>query len=39
MISAYNNHGPWWNSGSSHMNQAIKNTWFRRQGLISLLEQ
>ncbi|EFE7942169.1 group II intron reverse transcriptase/maturase [Escherichia coli] len=25
MISAYNNHGPWWNSGSSHMNQAIKN--------------
>ncbi|HBA9710939.1 TPA: group II intron reverse transcriptase/maturase [Escherichia coli] len=39
MISAYNNHGPWWNSGSSHMNQAIKNAWFSRQGLISLLEQ
>ncbi|EOK1912810.1 reverse transcriptase domain-containing protein [Escherichia coli] len=39
MISAYNNHGPWWNSGASHMNQAIKNAWFRRQGLISLLEQ
>ncbi|MEB7740642.1 group II intron reverse transcriptase/maturase [Escherichia coli] len=39
MISAYNNHGPWWNSGSSHMNQAIKTAWFRRQGLISLLEQ
>ena len=39
MISAYNNHGPWWNSGSRHMNQAIKNAWFSRQGLISLLEQ
>ncbi|WP_249824558.1 group II intron maturase-specific domain-containing protein [Escherichia coli] len=39
MISAYNNHGPWWNSGASHMNQAIKNVWFRRLGLISLLEQ
>ncbi|KAB3085615.1 maturase, partial [Escherichia coli] len=26
-------------SGSSHMNQAIKTAWFRRQGLISLLEQ
>lgn len=39
MISAYNNHGPWWNSESSHMNQAIKNAWFSRQGLISLLEQ
>lgn len=39
MISAYNNHGPWWNSGASHMNQAIKNAWFRRLGLISLLEQ
>ena len=39
MVSAYNNHGPWWNSGSSHMNQAIKTAWFRRQGLISLLEQ
>ncbi|EEV5866348.1 maturase, partial [Escherichia coli] len=23
----------------SHMNQAIKNAWFSRQGLISLLEQ
>lgn len=39
MISAYNNYGPWWNSGASHMNQAIKNAWFRRLGLISLLEQ
>ncbi|EJA1187535.1 group II intron reverse transcriptase/maturase [Escherichia coli] len=39
MISAYNNHGPWWNSESSHMNQAIKTAWFRRQDLISLLEQ
>ncbi|EEU9370683.1 maturase, partial [Escherichia coli] len=24
---------------ASHMNQAIKNAWFRRLGLISLLEQ
>ncbi|MFK3810113.1 group II intron maturase-specific domain-containing protein [Escherichia coli] len=39
MIAAYNNHGLWWKSGASHMNQAIKNTWFSWQRLISLLEQ
>ncbi|VUS75400.1 group II intron reverse transcriptase/maturase [Klebsiella spallanzanii] len=39
MMSAYNSHGVWWNSGASHMNQAIKTAWFRRMGLISLLEQ
>ncbi|WCE53737.1 reverse transcriptase domain-containing protein [Escherichia coli] len=32
MIPAYNNHGRWWESESSHMNQAIKNAWFSRQG-------
>ncbi|KAA1172558.1 group II intron reverse transcriptase/maturase [Photorhabdus heterorhabditis] len=38
-LSAYNNHGAWWNSGASHMNQAIKTAWFRGHGLISLVEQ
>jgi len=38
MLSAYNGHGAWWNSGASHMNQAIKRSWFRGLGLISLLE-
>jgi len=39
MVSAYNSHGAWWNSGASHLNQVIKNAWFKGMGLISLLEQ
>lgn len=34
--SAYNGRGPWWNSGASHMNAALPNGWFDRQGLVSL---
>ena len=36
--SAFNKHGPWFNSGASHMNQAVKVKEFREIGLFSLLE-
>jgi RNA-directed DNA polymerase len=39
LASAYNGHGPWWNAGASHMNDAFRKTFFDRLGLISLLEQ
>jgi RNA-directed DNA polymerase len=37
--SAFNGHGPWWNAGASHMNAALPTAYFRRLGLISLLEE
>lgn len=37
--SACNQRGAWWNSGASHMNQAIKVSHLRKAGLLSLLEQ
>lgn len=36
--SAFNNRGPWWNSGASHMNRAFPISWFKQQGLFSFLE-
>jgi RNA-directed DNA polymerase len=36
--SATNGRGPWWNSGASHMNQAVPKKFFDRLGLVSLLE-
>ncbi len=36
--SACNQRGPWWNSGASHMNQAFRNKYFDRLGLVSLLD-
>lgn len=36
--SAYNGHGPWWNSGQSHMNAAFPHSYFAKMGLISLLQ-
>jgi RNA-directed DNA polymerase len=36
-ISAYNGRGPWWNAGSSHMNQAIPTSTLYQMGLVSLL--
>jgi hypothetical protein len=36
--SVTNGHGPWWNSGASHMNAAYPKSWFDRMGLVSLLE-
>ncbi len=37
--SAMNGHGPWWNAGASHMNQAFPKRFFDRLGLVSLLGQ
>jgi len=37
--SATNGHGPWWNSGASHMNQAIPKSYFDRCGLVCLLDE
>ena len=37
-VSAYNGHGPWWNAGASHMNQAVPIAYLRRLGLVSLLD-
>jgi RNA-directed DNA polymerase len=34
--SARNGHGPWWNAGAHHMNQAFPKTYFDRLGLVSL---
>src|SRR6266567_2186569 len=36
--SATNGHGPWWNGGASHMNEAYPKSWFDRLGLVSLLD-
>jgi RNA-directed DNA polymerase len=38
-LSATNGHGPWWNAGASHMNQAVPTRYFRHLGLTSLLEE
>ncbi|HAA14196.1 MAG TPA: group II intron reverse transcriptase/maturase [Cytophagales bacterium] len=37
--SAFNGRGPWWNSGASHMNQALNNQYFEKMDLISLTKQ
>ena len=37
--SVVNGHGPWWNAGSSHMNQAFPKRYFDALGLISLLDE
>ena len=34
--SAFNGRGPWWNSGSSHMNQAFPTSYFDKCGLVKL---
>ncbi|MHC8350585.1 reverse transcriptase domain-containing protein [Pseudomonas sp. RT4P38] len=36
--SASNGQGPWWNSGASHMNQALPKKLWDRLGLISILD-
>jgi RNA-directed DNA polymerase len=35
--SATNGHGPWWNSGASHMNKCLPKRFFDARGLVSLL--
>ena len=37
--SATNGRGPWWNSGASHLNQALPKRYFDALGLVSLLQQ
>jgi RNA-directed DNA polymerase len=37
--STGNGHGPWWNAGASHMNEAVPNVWLRQQGLVSLVQE
>ena len=37
--SAANGHGPWWNSGASHLNHALPKKLFDRLGLVSLMDQ
>jgi RNA-directed DNA polymerase len=37
--SAANGHGPWWNSGASHLNQALPKRYFDACGLVSLSDQ
>ncbi|WP_317850434.1 group II intron maturase-specific domain-containing protein, partial [Pseudomonas sp. GL-RE-20] len=36
--SAYNGRGPWWNSGASHVNQALPKKLWDGLGLISILD-
>jgi RNA-directed DNA polymerase len=36
--SARNGHGPWWNSGASHMNHAFPKAFFDRLRLVSLVD-
>lgn len=37
--SAFNGHGPWWNAGASHLNLVLPTAYFRRLGLLLLLEE
>jgi len=34
--SAFNQRGPWWNAGASHMNLALPSLYFAKLGLVSL---
>ena len=38
-LSVSNGRGPWWNAGSSHMNQALPARYFTQLGLVSLVHQ
>lgn len=37
--SAANGHGPWWNAGSSHMNQALPTRMLHQLGLVSFNQE
>lgn len=34
-----NNHGPWWNAGAVHLNQALPAAYFTHLGLVSLVRE
>lgn len=36
--SARNGHGPWWNAGAAHMNQAFPKAFFDKMGLVCLTD-
>ena len=38
-LSAFNGRGPWWNAGASHMNAALPTSYFRKHGLVLILEE
>jgi len=38
-LSAFNGHGPWWNSDTSHLHTALPTSYFRIRGLISLVDE
>ena len=38
-LGAFNGRGPWWNAGASHMNAALPTAYFRKLGLISLIDE
>lgn len=38
-VCAFNGRGPWWNAGTPQLNTALPTSYFRRQGLISLIEE
>jgi RNA-directed DNA polymerase len=38
-VSSFNRHGPWWNSGATHMNQAHPKKYFDHLGLVSLNDE
>lgn len=37
--SAFNGRGPWWNAGASHLNAALPTAYFRKLGLLSLMDE
>jgi RNA-directed DNA polymerase len=39
VMSAFNRRGAWWNSGASHMNQAIRKKYFDKLGLVNMLDK
>ncbi len=39
VMSAFNDRGPWFNSGASHMNEAFPKKYFDKLGLVSMLDQ
>jgi RNA-directed DNA polymerase len=38
-VCAFNGRGPWWNAGSKHLNAALPTPYFRRLGLVLLIEE
>lgn len=36
--SVFNQRGPWWNAGASHLNQALPKQYFESLGLVSMAQ-